>query len=71
MGYILSSDMTFVHTDVSQPWQVKYRISEYPERILSAQLVSPNDHLRVKEKGLYEVLEVGPTQFRRSGNTTR
>jgi hypothetical protein len=52
--------LTFVViANVSQPWQIKYRISEHPERILSAQLESLNDHLRVREKGLYEILEVG------------
>ncbi|KAH9178805.1 hypothetical protein EDB89DRAFT_1928552 [Lactarius sanguifluus] len=44
------------------PWQIKYRVSEHPERILSAQLGSPNDHLRVKKKGLYEILEVSDSQ---------
>ncbi|KAH9081740.1 hypothetical protein EDB83DRAFT_2334467 [Lactarius deliciosus] len=31
------------------PWQIKYRVSEHPERILSAQLGSPNDHLRLDD----------------------
>lgn len=59
-----------VPTNVSQPWQIKYRISEHPERILSAQLESLNGHLRVKEKGLYEILEVGSVYFRMAENKT-
>ena len=59
MGYLFNTDFDAHSHCVFQPWQVKYRIAEHPERTLSAQLDSLNGHLRVKEKGLYEILEVG------------
>jgi nucleoporin POM152 len=36
---------------------------ERPEQSRTAWLESPNDYLRVKEKGLYEILEVSSSQY--------
>ncbi|KAI9512489.1 hypothetical protein F5148DRAFT_1162138 [Russula earlei] len=44
------------------PWRIKYRILERPEPTRSALLESPNDYLRVTEKGRYEMLEVSDSQ---------
>lgn len=42
-----------------QPWTIKYRRAEEPESIQTVTSRSPNDYIRVKSKGLYELLEVG------------
>jgi nucleoporin POM152 len=44
------------------PWKVKFRRAENPERVFTAALTTPNDHLSVKEKGLYELLSVTDSQ---------
>ncbi|KAI0308121.1 hypothetical protein B0F90DRAFT_1807411 [Multifurca ochricompacta] len=44
------------------PWGIKYHILERAEQIHFARLESPNGHLRVKDKGLYEILEVSDSQ---------
>ncbi|PCH34046.1 hypothetical protein WOLCODRAFT_130155 [Wolfiporia cocos MD-104 SS10] len=44
------------------PWRMKYRRAEEPERTFTATLSSPNDELRVSEKGLYEILEIEDAQ---------
>jgi nucleoporin POM152 len=41
-----------------QPWRIKYRRAEAEREILTSTLTTPNDHLHVTEKGLYEILEV-------------
>ncbi|KII93596.1 hypothetical protein PLICRDRAFT_49632 [Plicaturopsis crispa FD-325 SS-3] len=44
------------------PWHIKYRRAEAPDRILTAILKTPNDRLQVRDKGLYEILEVMDSQ---------
>ncbi|KAI0274973.1 hypothetical protein BC834DRAFT_839954 [Gloeopeniophorella convolvens] len=44
------------------PWRIKYRIRDHPEQIFSARLESANDYLRVREKGVYEILEVSDSR---------
>lgn len=43
----------------AQPWTVKFRRAEEPESMQTVNLRSPNDYIRVKNKGSYELLEVG------------
>ncbi|KAF8560070.1 hypothetical protein OG21DRAFT_1502415 [Imleria badia] len=44
------------------PWTVKYRRAEEPESVQTAILRSPNDNIRVKKKGSYELLGVSDSQ---------
>ena len=44
------------------PWRLKYRRAEAPHRVFTADLSTPNDELRVTDKGLYELLEVWDSQ---------
>ncbi|KAG9314090.1 hypothetical protein JVU11DRAFT_4871 [Chiua virens] len=44
------------------PWTVKYHRTEEPESVRIANLRSPNDYIRVKGKGMYELLEVSDSQ---------
>lgn len=44
------------------PWRIKYRRAEAPHQVFTATLSTPNDELRVNEKGLYELLEVWDSQ---------
>ncbi|KAI0278168.1 hypothetical protein BGY98DRAFT_975678 [Russula aff. rugulosa BPL654] len=44
------------------PWRIKYRVLQRPEQSQIARLESPNDYLRVTEKGIYEILEVSDSQ---------
>ncbi|KAI0964418.1 hypothetical protein AcW1_001243 [Taiwanofungus camphoratus] len=44
------------------PWHLKYRRAEIPAQVHTATLASPNDDLRVTQKGLYEILEVADSQ---------
>ncbi|KAI0347722.1 hypothetical protein BDW22DRAFT_1384582 [Trametopsis cervina] len=44
------------------PWRLKYRRAEAPQRIFTETLHTPNDELRVTEKGLYEITEVSDSQ---------
>ncbi|KAH9937368.1 uncharacterized protein B0H18DRAFT_970234 [Fomitopsis serialis] len=44
------------------PWRVKYRHVDYPGKVLSATVSSPNGELHVMEKGVYELLEVSDSQ---------
>ncbi len=37
---------------------MKYRRVEVPQQVLTATLTTPNDFLRVTDKGTYEILEV-------------
>ncbi|KAF8807863.1 hypothetical protein BYT27DRAFT_7139354 [Phlegmacium glaucopus] len=43
------------------PWRIKYR-QEGSDRIMATTLHSPNDHLRVTNKGMYEIVEVADSQ---------
>ncbi|KAG6380911.1 hypothetical protein JVT61DRAFT_5303 [Boletus reticuloceps] len=44
------------------PWTVKYRRAEEPDSVQTVTLRSPNDRVRVKNKGSYELLEVSDSQ---------
>ncbi|KAI6031464.1 hypothetical protein BKA83DRAFT_26692 [Pisolithus microcarpus] len=44
------------------PWRVKYRRTDTPDLVQAAVLASPNDYLRVKGKGTYELVEVNDLQ---------
>ncbi|THH13470.1 hypothetical protein EW146_g6752 [Bondarzewia mesenterica] len=44
------------------PWRIKYRTLENPDYVQQATLHTPNDNLRVNEKGLYEIIEVTDSQ---------
>ncbi|EGN93112.1 hypothetical protein SERLA73DRAFT_116213 [Serpula lacrymans var. lacrymans S7.3] len=44
------------------PWRVKYRRTENPEHVQSVTLNSPNDYIRVTEKGTYELIDVLDSQ---------
>ncbi|KAI6047907.1 hypothetical protein EDC04DRAFT_2864066 [Pisolithus marmoratus] len=44
------------------PWKVKYRRVDTPDLVQAVVLTSPNDYLRVKEKGTYELVEVNDIQ---------
>ncbi|KAH7930605.1 hypothetical protein BV22DRAFT_1191200 [Leucogyrophana mollusca] len=44
------------------PWTVKYRRMEDPGRVQTVTVRSPNDHIHVKEKGLYEIIDVADSQ---------
>ncbi|KAI0785502.1 hypothetical protein BC629DRAFT_1593962 [Irpex lacteus] len=44
------------------PWKLKYRRAEAPHQVFTATLQSPNDELKVTEKGTYEITEVSDTQ---------
>ncbi|KAH7916469.1 hypothetical protein BJ138DRAFT_475130 [Hygrophoropsis aurantiaca] len=44
------------------PWTVKYRRVEDPDRIQTVSVKSPNDHLHVKDKGVYEITDVADSQ---------
>ncbi|KAF7784114.1 hypothetical protein Agabi119p4_279 [Agaricus bisporus var. burnettii] len=41
------------------PWRLRYRLKGDKERTLSATLHSPNDNLRVADKGTYELIGIG------------
>lgn len=42
----------------AQPWRVKYKHTDRPEKVLSATVSSANGELLVSEKGTYELVEV-------------
>lgn len=44
------------------PWKVKYRRVDTPDLIQTVVLSSPNDYLRVRGKGTYELVEVNDMQ---------
>ncbi|KAI0078871.1 hypothetical protein K474DRAFT_778657 [Panus rudis PR-1116 ss-1] len=44
------------------PWRLKYRTVEQPDRIHIATLASPNDELKVTDKGTYEIIEISDSQ---------
>lgn len=44
------------------PWRVKYRRTDTPDLVQATVLASPNDYLRVKGKGTYELVEVNDLQ---------
>ncbi|KIK30206.1 hypothetical protein PISMIDRAFT_26692 [Pisolithus microcarpus 441] len=44
------------------PWRVKYRRTDTPDLVQAAVLASPNNYLRVKGKGTYELVEVNDLQ---------
>ncbi|KAI6120638.1 hypothetical protein EDD16DRAFT_1692102 [Pisolithus croceorrhizus] len=44
------------------PWKVKYRRMDTPDLVQAVVLASPNDYLRVKGKGTYELVEVNDIQ---------
>ena len=48
----------FAYKCTFQPWKMKYKRAEDPDRIQTVTLHSPNDELRVAQKGLYEITEV-------------
>ncbi|KAF9245820.1 hypothetical protein BU15DRAFT_85502 [Melanogaster broomeanus] len=43
-------------------WTIKYRRAEEPESIKTEKLKSPNDHIHVRNRGTYELLEVFDSQ---------
>ena len=47
-----------INLTISKPWRIKYRVLQRPDQSQIARLESPNDYLRVTEKGIYEILEV-------------
>ncbi|TFY82279.1 hypothetical protein EWM64_g1741 [Hericium alpestre] len=44
------------------PWRIKYRRVEQPDQVLVQTLHTPNDNIRVKEKGTYEIIDVTDAQ---------
>ncbi|KAJ3558980.1 hypothetical protein NM688_g617 [Phlebia brevispora] len=44
------------------PWKLKYRRTEVPHQVFATTLTSPNDELRITEKGLYEIVDVSDSQ---------
>ncbi|OAX42996.1 hypothetical protein K503DRAFT_241063 [Rhizopogon vinicolor AM-OR11-026] len=44
------------------PWKVKYRHMGDSHQLRTAQLQSPNDHIHVTQKGVYEIVEVSDSQ---------
>ncbi|KAG1754906.1 uncharacterized protein EDB91DRAFT_259356 [Suillus paluster] len=44
------------------PWKIKYRHMGNPDRLHTVMLKSPNDHIRVTQKGIYEIMEVMDSQ---------
>ncbi|KAF7798524.1 hypothetical protein EIP86_009745 [Pleurotus ostreatoroseus] len=44
------------------PWEMKYRRAEAPQKVFTTRLTTPNDELKVTEKGLYEIIEISDKQ---------
>ncbi|KIK97563.1 hypothetical protein PAXRUDRAFT_212828 [Paxillus rubicundulus Ve08.2h10] len=44
------------------PWTVKYRRAEDPESVKTEHMKSPNDQIHVRNRGMYELLEVSDSQ---------
>ncbi|KAF9225491.1 hypothetical protein BS17DRAFT_801515 [Gyrodon lividus] len=44
------------------PWTIKYRRAEEPEFVKTEHMKSPNDHMHVRNRGIYELLEVSDSQ---------
>ncbi|KAJ7597473.1 hypothetical protein C8J56DRAFT_818039 [Mycena floridula] len=44
------------------PWRVRYRRKEAEDIVHKATLTSPNDHLKVRDSGLYEIIDISDSQ---------
>lgn len=44
------------------PWHVKYRRADAPDRILTTTVSNANGEIHVRDKGLYELLEIADSQ---------